>query len=86
MLGGVCLHDKGYDGNGMVIAVMDAGFYGVDTARAYDSLRVNHQILGTWDFVDSDSTVYAEHTHGAFVLSTLGGNLPGRLLKHSIGY
>ncbi len=77
MLGGVCLHDKGYDGKGMVIAVMDAGFYGVDTARAYDSLRVNHQILGTWDFVDSDSTVYAEHTHGAFVLSTLGGNLPG---------
>jgi subtilisin family serine protease len=80
MIGGVCLHNQGYDGSGMVIAVMDAGFYRADSLPVFDSLRANGQILGTWDFVDNDSTVYDAHWHGTMVLSTMGGNLPGYLV------
>jgi len=77
MIGGVCLHNQGFHGEGMQIAVLDAGFYKVDSLPVFDSLRINKQILGTWDFVDNDSTVYNEHTHGTMVLSTMGGNVPG---------
>jgi serine protease AprX len=82
MLQGVCLHDMGYQGQGMVIAVLDAGFQHADTLRVFDSLRVNHQILGTHDFVDENDSVYGQnrHFHGTCVLSCMGGNMPGLLI------
>lgn len=80
MLNGVCLHNMGFDGSGIHIAVFDAGFWKVDSLPVFDSLRANNQILGTWDFVDNDSMVYDSHTHGTMVLSLMGGNLPGQIV------
>jgi serine protease AprX len=80
MIGGVCMHNKGFTGEGMQIAVLDAGFSEVDSLPIFDSLRTNKQILGTWDFVDNDSGVYTEHSHGTMVLSTMGGNDPGLIV------
>ncbi|MEK6615465.1 MAG: S8 family serine peptidase, partial [Bacteroidota bacterium] len=80
MIGGVCLHTQGFHGEGMVIAIMDAGFYKADSLSVFDSLRLNNQILGTWDFVDNDTMVYDVHPHGSYVLSTMGGNLPGMIV------
>lgn len=80
MVNGVCLHDLGYDGNGMQIAVLDAGFWRVDSLPAFDSLRTNGQILGTRDFVDKDTMVYDAHEHGMMVLSLMGGNMPGQIV------
>ncbi|MCX6291884.1 MAG: S8 family serine peptidase [Bacteroidetes bacterium] len=74
------LHDSGFHGENMVIAILDAGFYHVDSLPAFDSLRVNGQILGTWDFVTGDSSVYEDYDHGMSVLSTIGGNIPGQLV------
>ncbi len=74
------LHAEGYLGQDMVIAILDAGFSNVDTLRAFDSLRLNGQILGTRDFVKPGNNVYNEHTHGMSVLSIMGGNLPGELI------
>jgi serine protease AprX len=73
-------HAEGYLGQDMVIAVLDVGFYNVDSLRAFDSLRINGQILGTKDFVKPGNNVYHEHTHGMSVLSIMGGNLPGELI------
>ncbi len=75
-----CMHDMGYRGEGIVIAVLDAGFYKVDSLPAFDSLRVNHQILGTWDFVTGNASVYEDYEHGMNVLSCMGGYLPGQLV------
>lgn len=80
MIGGVCMHNLGFDGAGMQIAVLDAGFYRVDSLAMFDSLRTNGQILGTWDFVENDTVVYDSHPHGTMVLSTMGGNIPGMLV------
>jgi serine protease AprX len=77
---GDALHDAGYRGQDMVIAILDAGFNKVDSLRAFDSLRINGQILGTRDFVSPGNNVYREHTHGMNVLSIMGGNLPGELI------
>jgi hypothetical protein len=80
MLCGIPLHDNGFDGKGMIIAVLDAGFWKVDSLPAFDSLRANGQIISTWDFVDGNSQVYEDHTHGMMVLSTMGGYYPGEII------
>lgn len=80
MLKGDSLHKLGYRGKGMVIAVLDAGFYNVDTLPVFDSLMFNNQILGTKDFVSPGNNVYHEYRHGMEVLSCMGGNLPGFLI------
>lgn len=80
MLKGVCLHDAGFQGQGMIIAILDAGFYHADQRTAFDSLRAHNQIITTWDFVAENSQVYENHFHGMCVLSCMGGNLPGQLI------
>jgi len=74
------LHNMGYRGKGMVIAVLDAGFNLVDQLAPFDSLWANNQILGTRDFVDPGNNVFIGHTHGMMVLSIMGGNVPGQLI------
>lgn len=80
MIGIDYLHALGYTGNGMVIAVLDAGFYNVNTLSVFDSIRLSNRILGTKDFVNPGNDVYLQSTHGMSVLSIMGGNLPGQLV------
>ncbi len=80
MIHGDYLHDLGFMGEGMVIAVMDAGFLHVDTIAGFDSIRVNNQILGTKDFVVGDTSVYEDDGHGCMVLSCIAANLPGQMI------
>jgi subtilisin family serine protease len=80
MLSGHNLHKEGYRGEGMFIAVLDAGFYKVNELPAFDSIRINNQIVGVFDFVDRDTMVYDAASHGMKVLSTIAGNIPGQLV------
>lgn len=75
-----CLHNAGYQGQGMTIAVFDVGFFKVNSLPAFDTIRANGQILGTHDFVAGGTSVYEDPTHGMNTLSCMGGNLPGRLV------
>jgi subtilisin family serine protease len=79
-IGANCMHTQGYVGQGMVIAVLDAGFYKADSLPAFDSLRINNQILGCRDFVTGDTLVYEDYPHGMNVLSCMGGNIHGSLV------
>jgi len=76
------LHNLGFTGQGMMIAILDAGFYHVDQIPAFDSLWMNNRILGTRDFNVPGSNVFGDdmHTHGTSVLSTMGANLPGEIV------
>lgn len=76
------LHNQGYTGNGMVIAVIDAGFNSADVMAVFDSLYATNRILGTRDFVQPGNNVYSVglSVHGTMVLSTMGGNLPGQII------
>lgn len=73
MMNGQYLHNLGKKGDGMLIAVLDAGFMGVDTIRYFDSLRLQNRIYLTRDIVDgyNDNYVYESHPHGTMVLSTM---------------
>ncbi|WP_264565094.1 S8 family serine peptidase [Flavobacterium sp. N3904] len=73
MLKGDLLHQQNYTGSEKIIAVMDAGFPGVDTAQPFQRLRDNNQILGGYDFVNRNTNFYSGDSHGAMVLSCMGG-------------
>lgn len=79
-INGIPLHDNGFQGQGMVIGIIDGGFAETDTHIAFDSLRINGQILGTKDFVHPGGNVYNESYHGTMVLSTIGSNVPGQMI------
>jgi len=79
-LNGTTLHNEGYRGKGIQIGVIDAGFTNVNTNPAFDSLRLQGRLLGTKDIINPNSDIYSEDSHGAMVLSTMTGNLPGQFL------
>lgn len=74
MLNGHLLHQQNYTGKGKIIAVLDAGFPGVNTQLPFKKLRDNHQILGGYNYVNRSSNFYSGNNHGTLVLSTMGGN------------
>lgn len=75
-----CYHEQSVKGQGMLIAVMDAGFTNVNTGIVFDSLRKDNGIVGTRNFVDGGTNVYLGSNHGTAVLSCLAANLPGVIM------
>ena len=70
--GGDSLHTAGFAGKGMHVAVIDAGFYNADEIKFFRKM----DLLGTRDFVNPNSDIYAENAHGLMVLSCMAANLP----------
>ena len=72
-LNGRKLHNLGFMGQGMTIAVLDAGFMNVDKIAAFRNLNIK----GTHNFVAGyDNDVYKEMDHGTKTLSTIAMNQP----------
>lgn len=81
MMNGEYLHELGFRGDGMTVAILDAGFYHANSISAFDSLWLNDRILGYKDFAGGhDDSVFNESTHGMYVLSTMGANMPGEFV------
>lgn len=71
------LHNHGFRGEGMNMAIMDAGFFNYNILPTFDSIRNNNQVLGSWDFVLNESSVAEDNSHGMHCLSTIAANMPG---------
>lgn len=67
------LHQQNYTGAGKIVAILDAGFPGVNTATPFQRLRDNGLILGGYNFVTNSTNFYTGNSHGTNVLSTMGG-------------
>lgn len=80
MLNGHILHQQDYTGAGKIIAIMDAGFPGVNTTAPFQRLFDNNLILGGYDFVARTTNPYVGFQHGTQVLSTMGGYVDGQLV------
>ena len=74
------LHNQGFRGQGMQMAIIDDGFFNYSSLPTFDSARINNQILGTWDFVSNNSTVTDDDSHGMECLSTIAANMPGNFI------
>lgn len=77
---GQLLHNIGLRGQGMIIALLDGGFFSYTTLDAMDSIILNNQVLDTWDFYSNNSTVSDDHPHGMQCLSTIAANIPGQFI------
>ncbi len=75
-----CLHSQGFRGQGMIVAVLDAGFKDANTNPVYDSLFNRGGVLGTRDFVSGGTNVYDDDTHGEMVLSCMAAIKPGVIM------
>jgi len=76
------LHAQGYEGQDVVIGVLDTGF-NTDTHEAFSGIS----ILGEYDFVQNDSETAnqegdnpSQHNHGTMVLALIAGNKQGQLI------
>ena len=74
------LHNLGYTGKNMTIAVLDAGFHKVDRLPVFQKMISDKRILGVYDFVDNDTTVYGSDNHGMNVLSCIAADLPYQMI------
>jgi serine protease AprX len=73
------VHDLGFNGEGVFICLMDAGFNNL-AHEVYDSL----DLVATWDFVNNDPDVgdggMGTGSHGTATLSVIAGYKPGSLI------
>lgn len=74
-----CLHDLGYRGEGIDIAVFDVNFRYANTCAAFDSMQSEGRVKDTHNFVKDTSYVYAvsiPNDHGMNVLSCMASIRP----------
>lgn len=72
-LGGQRIHERGFYGNGMMIAVLDGGFMNADRIPALHGVK----LAGLKDFVvPKSNNIFEEMEHGTMVLSTMAANAP----------
>ncbi|MCQ2973502.1 MAG: S8 family serine peptidase [Bacteroidales bacterium] len=74
------LHNLGYLGQGMTIAVLDAGFTKANELPVFKKMFEENRILGVYDFVENDYEVYDAGNHGMNVLSCIAADLPDKMI------
>ena len=85
-IGADVMHDAGFRGEGMQIAVLDMGFPGVNTGAVFASLYQENRLASVYNFVERSQNAYwatnngYNTDHGTLVLSTMAGNQPGVFL------
>lgn len=80
MVKGDYLHQQGFKGEDMLIAVLDGGFINTEQMPFFKSLYQRQGMISTYDFVDADTLVYESSSHGSKVLSVMAANLPGLMV------
>ncbi len=80
MLGADKLHQRGFKGEGMLIAVLDAGFLNANNLTFFKDLYAENRVVGTYDFVANEKSVYEDDNHGTRVLSCMAAYEDGKIV------
>jgi serine protease AprX len=72
------MHEAGYKGEGMTIAIFDAGFQGVNVTAPFQHLFSKNQIDLSlcYDFVYNTKNVFQYDDHGTQVFSVIAAEIP----------
>jgi hypothetical protein len=65
------MHAEDILGEGILVAVLDAGFDGVDSAEPFQHLFTNNKIADVHDFVQNTGNVFRYDDHGTEVFSVI---------------
>ncbi|HCX21546.1 MAG TPA: peptidase S8 [Cytophagales bacterium] len=74
MLGADEMHEDGLQGEGMMIAVFDSGFPGVNMYKPFEHIFAENRLVGTRDFIGNTGDVFQYHTHGSSVFSNIASD------------
>ncbi|MEZ5358900.1 MAG: S8 family serine peptidase [Candidatus Zixiibacteriota bacterium] len=84
------VHDKGHNGEGVIVAMLDTGYR--KDHEAFASAFTDGRVLAEWDFVFDDGNTQNEledvsdqHRHGTLTWSTLGGAKSGEIYGPAYG-
>jgi serine protease AprX len=86
MIGADKLHQKGFTGKGVKVALFDDGFVRADTLRGFQHIFKENRLLYTYDFVDNDKNVFENCPvgnpckHGSWTWSIISGKIENQLL------
>ncbi|MCQ2283748.1 MAG: S8 family peptidase [Bacteroidales bacterium] len=73
---GHLLHQEGYRGEGMLIAVIDGGWTGFNMIGALHNLYLENRIVGTYNVLPHEDGIYNLTDHGTCCTSTIAADLP----------
>ncbi len=71
------LHLRGYTGEGILIAVMDAGFPDLPDFDYFNTMIAEGRLVDGFNYVDNDDNLFDHHKHGRNVFTIMGAYLPG---------
>ncbi len=84
------VHDRGYTGSGVTLAIMDDGFR--KSHEAFAPHYAEGRVLGEWDFINNDGNTAIEDgegsvqwSHGTRVWSVAGGDSEGNVYGPAYG-
>lgn len=80
MIGADKMHEQGFTGSGMRIAIFDSGFRNANNLPAFSSVFTNNRVLATYDFVNREQSVYEDDEHGLRVFSAMAAFMPGQII------
>ncbi|MEQ9423562.1 MAG: S8 family serine peptidase [Cyclobacteriaceae bacterium] len=67
------MHELGFDGDNITIAVFDGGFQKVNEISYFEHIFSENRMVATYDFVTNSSNVYRYDDHGTRVFSAISG-------------
>ena len=67
------LHHQNLYGRGVRIAILDAGFPGMDQIPSFQHIFAQGRFIAGYDFVSGDSVVFDDNAHGTMVASVILG-------------
>lgn len=85
LLGADAMHEQGFHGEGMLVALLDDGFLNANTSACLQNLFLNNKVVKVYDFVDNDNTIYSQGGHGTAVLSTMAGYIDNQMISPAFG-
>ena len=85
LLGADAMHNQGFHGEGMLVALLDDGFLNANTSACLQHLFSTNKVAKVYDFVDNDNTVYLQGGHGTAVLSTMSGYIDNQMISPAFG-
>jgi len=84
------MHELGYNGEGVILAMFDTGFR--KTHDAFQQAIADGRLLAEYDFVFNDNDTQNEeednasqHNHGTYIWSTSSGYAPGAVIGPAYG-
>ncbi len=80
MLNADKMQNDGFMGQGMLIAVFDAGFTGSNMYKPFEHVFDRDKLLATRDFVGNTDNVFQYNSHGTSVFSCIGAKYKNDLI------